>query len=189
MEIYNILAKRADKTAVFYNEVATQLGDNAPAFYTQSPLHNIMASPKVLIIGINPGSDGSYKEQCNNDSWGLKGNQMDGFHLMKGNPFWLEHQKWLFWKRLRQIFDEGNNPLDNEGGYVVTNASFFATFNAKELNRDVLKKTMQCSLELIDILKPQFIIVLSGKILLRTISRWIRIFIIPGCLIHIPMWL
>jgi len=171
MEINNILAKWADRTATFYNEVAAQLGDNAPAFYTQSPLQNLVASPKVLIIGINPGSGGSYREQCNNDSWCLNGNQMDGFHLMTGNPFWPEHHKWLFWKRLRQMFDEWNNPLDDEGGYVVTNASFFATFKAKELNRDVLKKTMQCSLELIDILKPQLIIVLSGKSLLRTMSQ------------------
>lgn len=171
MEINNALAKWADRTAAFYNEVAAQLGDDAPAFYTQSPLHNLISSPKVLIIGINPGSVGSYNEQCNDDSWGLNGNLMNGFHLLKGNPFWPEHNKWLYWKRLRKMFDERNNPLDYENCYVVTNASFFATFKAKELNKNVLKKTMQCSLELIDILKPQFIIVLSGKSLLRTMSQ------------------
>lgn len=171
MEINNALAKWAERTTVFYNEVAARLGDDAPAFYTQSPLQNMMTSPKVLIIGINPGSGGSYKEQCNNNSWGLHGNLMNGSHLMKGNPFWPEHHKWLFWKRLRQLFDERNNPLDDENAYVITNASFFATFKAKELNKDVLMKTIRCSLELIDILKPQFIIVLSGKSLLRTMSE------------------
>ena len=68
MEINNALAKWAERTTVFYNEVAARLGDDAPAFYTQSPLQNMMTSPKVLIIGINPGSGGSYKEQCNNNS-------------------------------------------------------------------------------------------------------------------------
>ena len=41
MEINNALAKWAERTTVFYNEVAARLGDDAPAFYTQSPLQKM----------------------------------------------------------------------------------------------------------------------------------------------------
>lgn len=171
MEMNTLIKNWADRTAYFYNVIAKELGDHAPAFYTQSPLLNLTCPPKVLVIGINPGSGGSYREQCNNPLWELNGNPMDGLHLIKGNPCWSEHKKWRYWKRLRQMFGEDNNPMDDENGYVVTNASFFATFKAKELNKNILKKTTPCSIELIDILKPQFILVLSGKSVLRTMAE------------------
>lgn len=161
----------ADRTANFYNKVAEQLGNNTPAFYTQSPLSNLTYPPKVLIIGINPGSGGSYIEQRNSPIWKLNGSPVDGLHLMKGNPYWSDRNLWLYWKRLRQMFGENNNPLDNEKEYIVTNASFFATFKAKELDKTILKKTIPYSIELIKILKPQFILVLSGKSLLKTMAE------------------
>lgn len=160
----------ADETANAYNKIADIRGKDTPAFYTQSDLAIIKGRPKVFIMGINPGSDGLYKAQRENPLWGLDGKLMDGTHLLQGNPCWKEHCQWAYWKRLRNLFEDSDNPLDKEGCYVATNATFFATSGVKDLNDKLLIDTLPCTLKLIDILKPEMIVVLGAKSLLKTIK-------------------
>ena len=160
----------ADKTAEAYDRIARAQGDDAPAFYTQSDLTKINDSPHVFVMGINPGSGGTYREQCENEYWQLGGKPMDGIHLLKGNPSWNNRFDWLYWQRIYRLFDANPHPLDNEADFIVTNATFFATPNAKNLLPKLLAETMSYTLELIEITRPQMIVVLSGKSLLKTLK-------------------
>ncbi|WP_294480759.1 hypothetical protein [uncultured Bacteroides sp.] len=167
------LATWADNTAKGYVSIAKDLGDEAPSFYTQSDLTKLGQSPEVMILGINPGSGGTYIEQKANSNWDLNGADMDGAHLILGNyckdansrPVWENRTKWNYWKRLRNYFrnvTEGN-PLDDESKFVLSNISFFNTPKANQLSNELLLKSIPYSIELINIIKPKRIVFLSGK--------------------------
>lgn len=141
------------------------------AFYTQSDLSACVGNPKTLILGINPGSAGPYvstssgRGQIDKPFWELDGKDMDGCHLLKGNPSWCEKEAWPYWKRLCGYFKyAGENPLFHaeDCDVVVSNATFFATKEAVKLSSGILKRTFPYTLELIDILKPQMILLESG---------------------------
>ena len=102
----------AAQTAEAYDRIARAYGDDAPAFYTQSDLTKINDSPRVFIMGINPGSNGSYKKQCEDEYWQLGGKSMDGSHLLKGNPSWSNRFDWPYWQRLYRLFDAQPHPLE-----------------------------------------------------------------------------
>ena len=173
MNIADELNVWSDETARAYNLIANEYGENAPAFYAQSDLTKIKSSPRIFIMGINPGSGGTYKEQCEkgNDYWNLDGKPMDGYHLLKGNPAWKNKEAWSFWTRLTRFFPDGNALLSDDGDCVVTNATFFATPNVKSLLPGLLAKTLPYTLKLIEILRPKLLVVLSGKSLLNMIKK------------------
>ena len=128
----------AAKTAEAYDKIAHTY-NNAPAFYTQSDLTKINDSPSVLVMGINPGSGGTYQEQCKSEYWQLGGKPMDGTHLLKGNPSWSNRSDWAYWQRIYRLFDVDPHPLDYEADFIVTNATFFATPKAKKrLSRNLV---------------------------------------------------
>ena len=112
MDIQKELREWADRTAKGYVAIANDLKDKAPSFYTQSDLTKITTSPEVLVLGINPGSTGSYLSQKDNPNWGLNGKDMDGEHLIlgnyckneSGNTNWNDRDKWPFWWRLKAYF-------------------------------------------------------------------------------------
>lgn len=160
----------AAKTAEAYDRIACAYGDDAPAFYTQSDLTKINDSPHVLIMGINPGSPGSYRKQCEDECWQLGGKPMDGVHLLKGNPLWSNRFDWPYWQRIYRLFDANPHPLDHDNEFIVTNATFFATPKAKNLLPQLLAETLSYTLELIEITRPRMIVVLSGKSLLKAIK-------------------
>lgn len=160
----------AAKTAEAYDRIARTHGDDAPAFYTQSDLTKITDSLRVFVMGINPGSGGTYKEQCDSEYWQLGGKPMDGTHLLKGNPSWSNRSDWAYWQRIYRLFDANPHPLDNETDFIVTNATFFATPKARNLLPQLLAETLPYTLELIEITRPQMIVVLSGNALLKTIK-------------------
>lgn len=159
----------AAKTAEAYDKIAHTY-NNAPAFYTQSDLTKINDSPCVFIMGINPGSDGSYKKQCEDEYWQLGGKSMDGTHLLKGNPSWSNRSDWAYWQRIYRLFDVDPHPLDYEADFIVTNATFFATPKAQNLLPQLLAATLPYTLELIEITRPRMIVVLSGNSLLKAIK-------------------
>ena len=74
----------ANETAAGYVILAKQFD---MGFYTQSDMTKIFQSPKVVIIGINGGSDGSYTDQINNPGWMKDGEDLSGIDLIKGNYF------------------------------------------------------------------------------------------------------
>ena len=140
----------ATKTAEAYDRIARAQGDDAPAFYTQSDLTNIDDSSLVFVMGINPGSIGTYKKQCEDEYWQLGGKPMDGTHLLKGNPSWSNRFNWPYWQRIYRLFDANPHPLDDDNGFIVTNATFFATSKAEHLLPQLLAETLPYTLELIE---------------------------------------
>ena len=59
MSIQKELRNWAKKVVEKYDSVAKE--ENT-SYYTQSDMSNIKKNPKVLILGINPGSNGSYRK-------------------------------------------------------------------------------------------------------------------------------
>jgi len=181
MSIQNELRKWADNAAKGYVSIVNEYGEDAPSFYTQSDLTKIVTSPEVIILGINPGSSGTYLSQKGNPNWGLCGKDMDGEHLIKGNfcknefghPNWSDRNKWQFWNRLKAYFGgvESGNPLENEKKFVITNMSFFNSKEAKQLPHELLIKSIPYTLDLIRILVPKHIIFLGGKGMLHKLNR------------------
>ena len=85
MNIQEEIVKWAEKTVREYHEIASRKEVNL-AYYTQSDLSLISEKPELMIVGINPGSGGTYKEQCENKNWSyLYNNNQDQNHLLKGN--------------------------------------------------------------------------------------------------------
>ena len=78
MDIQKELREWADRTAKGYVAIANDLKDKAPSFYTQSDLTKITGKPEVIVLGINPGSDGLYNDQKTSKGWDLNGGDMDG---------------------------------------------------------------------------------------------------------------
>ena len=181
MNIQEELKKWADKTAKGYVSIANEEGDKAPSFYTQSDLTKIMGAPEVVVLGINPGSCGTYLGQKGNPNWGLNGEDMDGDHLIlgnyckndAGNPNWSDRNQWPYWHRLKAYFRDvlPSNPLENEENHVVTNMSFFNSKKANHLSNKLLTKSIPYSLDLIKILKPKHIIFLGGGGMLDKLNR------------------
>jgi len=183
MSIQKELREWADKTAKGYVSIAKDDGETAPSFYTQSDLTKIVESPIVLILGINPGSEGLYIDQKTSTGWGLNGSDMDGDHLILGNYFvnngvssWSNRENWSYWKRLKAYF--GNvkpvNPLDDENRFILSNVTFFNSARAKNIKSPLFFKSIPYSLELIGITKPNQIIFLGGKGMLDKLRRFNR---------------
>lgn len=181
MSVQEELITWADKTAKGYVSIANEEGENAPSFYTQSNLTKVLNSPEVVVLGINPGSEGSYNSQKENPNWGLNGKDMDGSHLIQGNycknedgnPNWDDRNNWPYWKRLKAYFKNvvSGNPLENEDKFVVTNMSFFNSKKANQLPNKLLIRTIPFSLDLIKIIAPKHIIFLGGSGMLDKLKR------------------
>ncbi len=92
------------------------------SYYTQSNLKIIKRSPQVLILGINPGSSGSYKE-INPDTF------------LGGNPFFSHDVNWHIWNGLKKIFRAGGieKLLKNDEDFVFSNIYHFDTPKADQL--------------------------------------------------------
>lgn len=162
------LIKWANETVKVYLDYANEHED-APAFYTQSPLNGITKSPELLIMGINPGSIGTYNGQKNQATWGLNGKDITGEDLLRGNfcvydgkTGWEHFWEYTYGQRLMEFLSETNiDPFSYPNKYVLTNATFFATLQAKDIN-GVLPKTCMQTLKLLETLSPKKVIILSG---------------------------
>ena len=181
MSIQKELMDWADKTAKGYVTIAKEDEEKASSFYTQSNLTKVLNSPEVMVLGINPGSEGSYNSQKENPNWELNGKDMDGMHLIQGNycknedgyPNWDDRNNWPYWKRLKAYFRdvESGNPLENEDKLVVTNMSFFNSKKANQIPNQLLVRTIPYSLDLIRIIAPKHIIFLGGSGMLNKLKR------------------
>lgn len=161
------LRQWAEETADAYHKLATD--PNHPecnlAFYTQSDLTKIDSCPELLILAINPGSDGSYSEQIKNPHWHLS-DRMTGDRLLQGNPNFEEHNRWHLWIVLRDILSRGNIAclLDDKRKYVWTNLTFFSTPKANEIPSNAWDLISQTRV-LINILKPKRILCLGVNVI------------------------
>ena len=113
------LEKWANKVVDTYDEIAHKVN---MSYYTQSNLSIIKRSPKVLILGINPGSTGAYKK-------------ISAETFLKGNKFFSASVKWHIWTGLIKIFKAGGiqDILENEEEFVFSNIFHFDTHKAKDL--------------------------------------------------------
>lgn len=174
----------AEKTVKVYVDYANA-HDDAPAFYTQSPLNGITTSPELLIMGINPGSFGTYKEQKDKSkNWHFKGEDMSAEELLCGNfcktskdsnvTQWDVFKTTKFCQNLNKYLAKINiNPIKNPQDCIITNATFFATLQAKDIQK-ILPKTCLQSLKLIEILSPKKVIILRGYQTIRTMRGLIN---------------
>ncbi len=173
MNIQEEIVKWAEKTVREYHEIASRKEVNL-AYYTQSDLSLISEEPELMIVGINPGSGGTYKEQCENKNWSyLYNNNQDQNHLLKGNycreegktSSWENHRKWDYCKGLKRCLSQTNlnEIIEDDSKIIVTNASFFSTKKADGISDSLLKMTIPYTLDLINITNPKHLIFLSGK--------------------------
>ena len=61
--------------------------------------------------------------------------------------------------------------IDDDSKVIITNASFFNTPKANEINEDLLEKTIPYTLELIQITNPKHLVFLSGEKCFGRLSR------------------
>ena len=173
MNIQEEIVKWAEKTVREYHEIASRKEVNL-AYYTQSDLSLISEEPELMIVGINPGSGGTYKKQCENKNWSyLYHNNQDENHLLKGNycreegkpSSWENHRKWRYWNGLKRCLSQTklNAIIEDDSKIIVTNASFFSTRKADEISDSLLVETIPYTLNLINITAAKHLIFLSGK--------------------------
>ena len=173
MNIQEEIVKWAEKTVREYHEIASPKEVNL-AYYTQSDLSLISEEPELMIVGINPGSGGTYKEQCENKNWSdLYHNNKDENHLLKGNycreegkpSSWENHREWRYWNGLKRCLSQTklNAIIDDDSKIIVTNASFLSTPKADEISDSLLVETIPYTLNLINITAAKHLIFLSGK--------------------------
>ena len=173
MNIQEEIVKWAEKTVREYHEIASRKEVNL-AYYTQSDLSLISEEPELMIVGINPGSGGTYKEQCENKNWSyLYHNNKDENHLLKGNycreegkpSSWKNHREWRYWNGLKRCLSQTNlnEIIEDDSKIIVTNASFLNTKKADGISDSLLKMTIPYTLDLINITNPKHLIFLSGK--------------------------
>lgn len=181
MNIQEEIVKWAEKTVREYHEIASRKEVNL-AYYTQSDLSLISEEPELMIVGINPGSGGTYKEQCENKNWSyLYNNNQDENHLLKGNycreedkpSSWDIHKKWKYWAGLKRCLSNTNLNaiIDDDSKIIVTNASFFSTKRANGISDSLLIETIPYTLDLINITNPKHLIFLSGKSCFERLHR------------------
>lgn len=175
-EIQNEIKEWAKKAVAHYVSLANNGFDYA--FYTQSDLRDITSSPDYFLFQINPGSEGSYKDQLANLNWQLDGKDMDAEHFIRGNycidrekgekrTFWELRNKLPNFKRTRSLFskiEDAENPLDDVSKFILTNATCFSTPKATKVVYQALEQTLPLTLELADIVKPQKIVVLGNEL-------------------------
>lgn len=122
------------------------------SYYTQSDLTIIKESPDILVLGINPGSAGEYKE-------------LSAEEFLTGNPDFSEREtEWHLWKRLRKILSIGgiDNLINDESRFVFSNVFHFGTLKDKDLTPDLKdEKLVGLTIEFIKTLKPTRVLCLG----------------------------
>lgn len=132
-------------------------------FYTQSPLDVIDGEVDTMIVGINPGSEG-----------GEMNEEISVDEFLRGNKHWEERYQadgeaqkdWANFLNGVHAFlgyDRKQNPesIDNDKKTVWTNLTPFDTNREKDLAKSLLSLGAAATLELIEIVKPKRILLLS----------------------------
>jgi len=123
-------------------------------------------NPELLIIGLNPGSQGEYKEQKINDKWEFKDGKMTTERLLKGNPTYAEKDTWPIFKGMKNIAFIRESIESNN--YCFINYIFFGTKGIKDFtsisnHREIEEICIEFTKKFIEIIKPKHIIVLGLK--------------------------
>lgn len=154
----------AKETYQTYLNLVERYGDIG--FYNQTPLCDIQAPVKVVVMGINPGSGDSFSNMKKNADWGFDKLGEEARHLIRGNVTWQEeHTRWRYWNNVMNLLKEAYPGIkeNEEKECVFTNATFFNTPKAKDVFDGLYKETLPSTINLIKILSPEMVISLSAN--------------------------
>ena len=118
-------------------------------------------NPELLIIGLNPGSEASYKNQQENPNWEFKDGKMTTERLLKGNPFIAEKEEWKIFRGLNRI--PFIKQAVDSNNYCFMNYVYFGTsdFNKIKEHSKAIEVCIELTKKFIEIIKPKHIIVLG----------------------------
>lgn len=154
------IEKWAEET---YSEYETLTKQHDLGFYSQSPLDKITTPIKVVVMGINPGSGGSFSAMKENDKWVLNSLERPFEHLIRGNVDWKNHTGYRYWQNMMNLLSEAYPDIreNEQQECVFTNATFFNTPKANEVFEELYDKTLPHTVRLIEILSPEMVVSLS----------------------------
>ena len=142
----------AEKSIDTYKNVLVKTNSKHDFIASQSPLNEIKESPEIVILGKNPGHSGEFV-----DSDEL----LDTF--LKGNDTWIRRNnrrkvdgRWQYWQNIKFYLSPTftKEMLEDDNKRILTNATFFCSESPKNLPPCAYKETIECSLNLVDVLKP-----------------------------------
>lgn len=140
----------AEQVVNEYNPIAQSEKVN---YYTQSDLTQIKESPELLLLGINPGSEGG------------NGNQLTAEEFLKGNSYYAEKDSWVMWQRLCRLFTQGGmqEMLQNDEAFVWSNVFHLNSKEEGGLTKAMkTPKVVELARELIRVLHPKRVLCLGG---------------------------
>lgn len=146
-----------------YKKYETLTEQHDLGFYSQSPLDEITSPIKVVVMGINPGSGGSFSAMRKNPSWAFDSLEHPFEHLIRGNADWKNHTTWRYWQNVMGLLSEAFPGIreNEQQECVFTNATFFNTPKANEVFEELYDKTLPLTIKLIEILSPEIVVSLS----------------------------
>ena len=169
MELKHKLEEWAEETVNVYNPIAEKVN---LLYYTQSVLARVDNKPELLVLGINPGAGG-------------EGKKLKGSDLLNGNPCFYNKNNdeilkilkevkdpgknrrgWDIWHKLHKLGINKNNKnvLDCIDKFVLSNMVFFGTRREGQIPKEIDQdRCAQQTIKLIDILKPNLILLLGAK--------------------------
>ena len=118
-------------------------------------------NPELLIIGLNPGSEGKYNEQKTNDKWEFKDGKMTIERLLKGNPFIEEKEEWKIFRGLNRI--PFIKQAVDSNNYCFMNYVYFGTSDFEKIKKhsEAIQICKELTKKFIEIINPKHIIVLG----------------------------
>ncbi|WP_303035331.1 hypothetical protein [Bacteroides acidifaciens] len=146
-----------------YQVYETLIKQHDLGFYSQSPLNDIVSPVKVVVMGINPGSGGSFSKMVENPLWKFNELNQPYLHLIRGNVDWVNHTQWRYWQNVMNLLSAAFSDIKEteKRECVFTNATFFNTPKANEVFEELYDKTLACTIKLIEILSPELVVSLS----------------------------
>ncbi|NLN34186.1 MAG: hypothetical protein GX159_11415 [Flavobacteriaceae bacterium] len=137
---------------------------NLEYYPLQSPVN--IKKTEVLIVGVNPRSNGNHYSQNQNEKWQFVKGKMTISRLLGGNPYFLNDNNWRFFNNLKQI-DFLKNKIEN-AEYTYMNYFYFATKDANEMRKidkfsDIIDFSKVSLNELIELLKPKLVVIMGVK--------------------------
>lgn len=143
-------------------------------FYPFQSTVNLEKPQKFLFLGLNPGGGATYQSQMENPKWNFIENNnsyisnditkiMSVEQLYKGNPYFDKNSDdWKYIRGLKRI--EIFNQILNEDNFILANYYFLSTHDFKAVTnhgKEILNICKNLTLEYIDLIKPELIIVLG----------------------------
>ena len=172
MNIEKQITDWAVKATEAYNETGM-------SYYTQSPLTEIKEDHiNLLVLGINPGSwSVPFIEWTYRDKLRPEGLKYDDF--LMGNPSYQKmregKEKWSYWDKLYRLLEIAEmQSFVNNNDFVLTNIFFGSTKKAPNISKKDYNNLKIYTFQLIDILKPKYIICLGQKVMDMVLINYLK---------------